>query len=418
MSAPKPLLIFDGNCQAQQLAAIVKSTGIADTIHVGGDWGFVPAYRGMMVELVPAEREAEVLAEARARGAKLIQVSQVSPRRRHKFSHPLEGIDKRLLFPELRFWAMSPQKFHASFKAEADPERIFQLDLDSARASQEKSQFPVDMAAYVEREAHRRPLFHAVNHCGGAILARLIDGLAELFQTDLDIAALRSAAAELDRSEGLNYETDHPVTAEVRSRLGFDWGPSYDAYEEMLVATRLRNWDALQRNKDRYQALFGGDSQYWKTVATLGAARKDDSVALPAFALLLERYPGLTGPWLHLASYLKGTGREDEVRALIATAESSLQGLSLFHSVASRLYFLLGDLANAEAHARIYLQRSPGNANATTPLLQVLLRQNRSEEARTILATVKDLPWVDRQQVRKTAERFAGGRELADEMGL
>lgn len=389
MAYEKPLLIFDGNCQAQHLSAMILSTGIADTIHVGGDWGFIPAHRGFISRMVTQEQEPQVLQAAKARGQRLIQVTQATPRSRVFARGEIDIVDTRVTFPEVRFWATSQRRFEEKFKTHTDLERILELDLSSMRRSQEKSGFPIDVGGFIQREVVNRPLFHTVNHPCGAVFSRLLEGLAVLLGDELDASALLALAKEVEFREGLNFETDHPVPAAVRDRLGLKWGPNYEIYATMILARRKKEWADLERDRDKYAELFSNDTQYWRAYAFLGAAQKDASIAVPAFERMLELCPGVAGPWQHYIQFLHGTGQAADISALLARAEKFFGDSSILYNIATRAYLTLRRFAEAEHQARKYWSRSQENMNAVIPLIQSLILQQRIDEASSIVKSLR-----------------------------
>jgi hypothetical protein len=413
MTRSKPLLIFDGNCQAQHLSAMILSTGIADTIHVGGDWGFIPAHRGFISRMVAESHEADELASAKAKGARLIQISQVTPRSKHVFSRgELDAVDKRVTFPEVRFWATSQRRFVEQFKADIDVERILQLDFDANTLSQQKSAFPVDVAGFIQREVINRPLFHTVNHPCGAVFSRLLEGLAGLLSAELDASVLLALAKEVEFNEGLNFVTDHPVPIAVRKKLGLNWGPNYEIYAAMILAGRKKAWTDLVRDREKYAALFSNDTQYWKVYAMLGAEQDDASVAVPAFERLLDMCPGVVGPWQHYAKFLYHRRNWSEIRRLVARAEAFFGSASALHTVAARAYLMLRDYGKAEEHARELWRLSPENIKSVVPLIQVLLAQRRVDEAVVAIASVKGRSAQQVQTLRVTLEKMQGSDPL------
>jgi hypothetical protein len=404
----KPLLVFDGNCQAQHLAAMLRSTGVADTAYVGPDWGFLPAHKGCIARLIPKEREEDELAAAKAAGAAVIQVSQLSPfSKSSRAKGALPSADRRVFFPELRQWAISPRQFASRFKAGYDVKRILELDLQSMRFAYEKSEFPIDVPGFVEREFAQRPLFHTINHPAGAVFSRLLEGLAVLLRDDLDPEVLTSLAAEVESREGLNFETDHPLPPTLRQELGLAWPSTYDRYARMLSAREDEDWEALEEGRAEFESLFAEDTQFWRAYALLGIARNDAAVAEPALERLLELCPGVRAPWMLYGQFLRRNGRKDEIPALLSRAHRLFGDCGIWHGIAARLNLMLDALPVAEGHARQHWAASMDNINSAFPLIEILLRQNRKGEAEDFIRSLETRPPLELAVLRGFLARKA-----------
>jgi tetratricopeptide (TPR) repeat protein len=409
----KPLLIFDGNCQAQHLGAMIRGAGVADTIFIGGDFGFLPSYRQRGCRIVTKDQANDVLAAAKSSGATLIQVSQLSPFARQIKALPeIELADKRVFFPEVRLWAISPRRFAEKFKSKIEVERIFELDLQSARTSQEKATFSVDIAAFVEQESKRRPLFHTINHPAGAIFARLLEGLAVTLKDEIDTKDLLAIARDIEDQEGLNFETNHPVSAHVREKLHWEWGPEYDLYAQMLTATREKNWTSLERDRNIYEQSFSEDTQFWRSYALLGRALKSEPIALPAFERLLELCPGVPGGWLLYAEFLEKLGRGEDILTMLARAEEFFEGSNRYHGLAAKIQMRLRDFAKAETHAREFWHRSSDTIQAAFPLLQILIRRKEFVELDSIVASLRERPANEVSKLDRFLSKIAAGRAV------
>ncbi len=412
--AAKPLLVFDGNCQAQHLAAMIESTGVAETAYVGPDWGFLPAYQGRICRVLRREEEPEVFAAAKAAGRRLIQVSQLSPfSKQARAQKPIESADKRVLFPELRLWAISPKRFAESFKSGFDVKRIYEIDLQAMRHAQEKTLFPVDLPAFVEREMPNRPLFHTVNHPVGAVFSRLLEGLAVLLAHEIDGNCILAVAADVEDREGLNFETDHPVSRELREELGFNWPAAYAVYERMLLAAQDKHWDELERGRGEFESLFSEDTQFWRCCALLGMARNDSAVAEPAFERLLELCPGVRAPWLLYAQFLRADRRDSDAAALLERAERFFDDCGIWHGIAARIHLMFGARRDAEEHARKHWAASSDNISSAFPLIEVLLQQQKGEEARVLVASLAGRHPIEVNNLRRFLERKKNATGLA-----
>lgn len=407
----KPLLIFTGNCQAQHLGAIVRASGVAEAVFLGADWGFMPSYRGRVCRFLHKDRAESELAAEKAAGRRLILVSQASPlAKRAPSALAFERTDRQVEFPALSFWAMAPHRFKARYHADPEPARVLELDFDSARRCQDKAKFPVDVAGFIEREIRSRSLFHTVNHPSGPVLARLVEGLAEQLRDELDGGALLEAAKDVEGREGLNFLTDHPVSADLRRQLGLDWDGSYDVYAGMLTAIRQKRWQDLETLLAGDAAQFSEDTQFWRGRCQLAEARSDDAVALPSLQKLLSLCPGVPGPWLLQARYLVRRKRPDEALALLPRAKEFFEGAPTFHAIAVRILLMLRDMPAAEAHAREIWTQSSDSIDAVFPLIDVLYRRKKSAEVESLVASLRARPPNEQQALDNYLKRRGSER--------
>ena len=296
----------------------------------------------------------------------------------------------------MTMWSLSREAFSDRFGVEYEPSRAHEIACAQNEAAQSKAAFPVDVASFIAAEMPGRPLFHTVNHPSGAVLSMLLRGLATLLSSEMECAALVELADEWSTREGLNYLTDHPVAPEIRDSLGWEWGDTYTLYAEMLRLTVERRWRELEEHRDAYEPTFKGDTQFWCCMASLGNARRDDSIALPAFEQLLRLCPGVAGPWMMYARYLVALRRRDDAEALIERARV-LGNSSAFHGIAADVFALLKNWKMSEMHARERLKRSPNEMRATFPLISILVKQGRNRELELLLASLAARPPRDRK---------------------
>lgn len=384
---PTPLIVFAGNCQALQLAAMLKQSGVADSMYVGGDWGFLPSYRGQTASVL----SGDVLTELKNAGRRIILVDQVGPLTKPRYASRIDPnlFDRRILFPIVTLWSMSRHRFVEAFKAHWSFARMHEVNAEANAAAQEKSNFPVDVASFVAREIPRRSLFHTVTHPSGAVYAELLKGLIELLKDEIDCAQLVPIVQACADEEGLNFQTDHPVAKNLMKTLGWDWGPDYETYVQMIKAAAEKRWDDLEENRGIYEALFARDTQFWRCFALLGFERQDDAIALPAFEGLLEHCPGEPSPWLQYARYLVRKRRTTEAEQLLSRARDFFGDSSAFHGVAARVEMMLRRLDEAEGHAREHWRRSSDAIHAAFPLIQVLQLQSRNDEAEDLILSLR-----------------------------
>jgi len=388
-----PLLLVDGNCQAQHVAAMLRAAKIGEPVYVGGDYGRMPSHAGKGCRIVAPRDAPEIVRLAHQAGRRVIQISQRTPMK-HGELGPLADVDKRILFPELRMWSLSRPRFLERFKANMSLERILELDLSSAETSEEKANFPVSVATFFRENVSRVPLFHTVNHPAGAIFSPLLRGIAVLLRDEIDMQSIEAVADSVAGQEGLNYQTDHPLSAEDRAQLKFDWGPDYELYAAMIRLREAANWDELRGLDRQLLALFSEDTQFWRMRMEMGRALDDEAMAAEALEQLLDRCPGVPGTWLAYANLLASHRNMEELQALAVRAEVFYEGAFAFDAFAARVFLLLGDLDRAEAHARACRENAPDELPSAYALLQVLMRRRDVEAFKNLVADLRAQPKI------------------------
>ncbi|MBA3519150.1 MAG: hypothetical protein H0T75_16285 [Rhizobiales bacterium] len=397
----KPLIIFDGNCQAQHLAAIFAGSGLADTRHVGKNFGFVPAYNGVGCRIIEPEAVLPLVEAARANGQKIIQVSQSSPFQQ-KFAGPvIDHVDHRAFVPEFRFFSMAPKQFEEFFKIKAPSiQRLFDMDLKNGAIAQKKSGFGVDVAGYIAENVKKRSLFHYVNHPNGSIISLLLRGLGEQLNGCVDISLLSRTAEEIQEKEGLNFTSSHPVRSEVRKELNLSWGTSYDVYSRMMRSLRSKDWHGLLASRDLYEGYFSEDTQFWEAMAqSLRNASKDVEDTFFAFERLLQLSPGYSVYWTWYFDFLLKQRQRDTALSVYQRAHEFFGDSNSFNVIASQVESRLGNLEKAETHAWRYYNDSGKNMRAAFPLMSILARRQRGDDLSRIYQAHMNEPEFKRDQL-------------------
>jgi hypothetical protein len=173
----------------------------------------------------------------------------------------------------------------------------------------------------------------------------------------------------------------------------------------MLRAMEQRNWNALQKGRPEFEALFSEDTKFWHAYALLGNDTNDETVALPALERLLELCPGVRAPWQLYAQFLVRINRRDEVRRLIGRARAFFGECGIFHSISARAHLMVGNLSEAETDARRLWEVSSANINAAFPLLEVLLLQQRHTDACLFIESLGKRSEVELQGLRRFLAR-------------
>lgn len=387
-----PLLLVNGNAQAQHIAAMLRAADIGEVIYVGKDFGIMPSYEGRGCRIVsPRDVEAPINA-AREADQLVVQINQDTPRKK---SPIFDGIRKLVMFPSLAFWALNTELFARSFKATLSIDRIFDLDIALVEKSEWRTGFPVPVASFLRENIRRKPLFHTVNHPHGALLAPLLRGIAIQLSEIIDPEKVNAVADGIADREGLNFQTDHPMSKEDRDSLGLNWGPQYELYARMIRFREASAWDDLQNTDKELSIQFSNDSQYWRTRSEMGVALDDMIIASEAFEQLLQRCPGAPGVWLSYARLLNAQGRMGRLQDLLDRAKLFYEGASAYDAFASRVFMSLGKFEQAIVHGRACYLNATDEVEAAFPFLQALVRTRREEELRGTVAELRAKPALE-----------------------
>jgi len=412
----KPLLVFDGNCQAQHLAAIFESSGAVETVHIGRDFGFLPAFSGIPCRMRPTYALADTIKAARIRGQTIVRCSQVSPRAEVEESLG-QGVDHVVLFPEVRFYTLRPDSFRKTFNApHVSVKRIFDFDTKNTTYSQKKAAFPIDLAFHIGEISQSRSGFHTQNHPTGEILALIADGIVRQLAGIVDGSSIAPTIADLRASEGLNFRTDHPVAAETLKALGFDWGGKYEIYRQMIALGKDKCWVEFDKNAGAF-AEFEDETIYWEYRVGASLFRNAFDEARSGAEVLLAKSPGSAKYWSLYARSLVDLEPEARKVALIALkdrAETFFGSSNTGNFVVGYIHEVLKDYDVAEIKYRTYFNTAKkanedgGAVEAARPLLNLLIKRDR-------LGAVARLVLSEREtshRARRSLEKFLADKGL------
>lgn len=375
----KSLLVFDGNCLSQHLASMFDGSGLADAIFVGMDFGYVPAYRGIACKFVSEQEAVAKVLAARKSGRTTYQVSQTSQRSGAGTFAYSEHVHHVLKFPHVQFYAMAPQVFQREYGRSLKPARLFDLDIKVIRACQVNAESTIDFANIVATETRNRNLFHAVTHPSGFInslkfrlVASQVEGLepTEWARVEQDIA----------KSEGINFSSHHPLSKETYVELGAEW-EAYDDYRQLLALEGSREWRAILDRSEVYFELFGYDSRALLALIRASLASQDEAISDIATARFIKLSPGFFHSWLLRYDYLIQFKEGDGIDELMLKARSFYGEQRMLQLVLGWLLVHLKRYNEAIQYIERWIDVAPDRADAILPMLHLLMRTGRSEEA-------------------------------------
>jgi hypothetical protein len=378
-----PLIVFDGNCQSQHLAAIFRGAGVAETFAIGGDLGFVPSFRSTACRYTTSEDAEARIRQAKADGRLTLQVTQSSPMSDGQEFSYTSAVDGVVRFPHTQFYAVKPDLFAATFRVRPSVQRMYDMDLRAIATCQKRAGSGTDFSELLATLAKTSPPFHSETHPGGIFTAEMVMDIGRRMPLP-DLARLEDAAAQLRRTEGINHVTYHPVDAEILDELGFDWGDSYRMFRQMLIYASRENWAAIIGRYPQYLETCAEDSQFWQISARAFAHAEMRDEAAHAFGKLLERTPGSLHSWLLAIYFHLDAGERDQAEALMARAFDFYQGQRGYSQLMAFVMLRMSNLQEAETHAREYLANTPDRSEGVLPLVKVLGVSGRTEEARNI----------------------------------
>lgn len=379
-----PLIIFDGNCQGQHLSAIISATNIAECYSIGQDLGFLPSHLGYACQYVSEEDAYEMIIDAKRRDRFIIQATQSTPQSDGAEMSYTHLVDKIIRYPHLQFYAVSPREAQEQFGARATPTRMLNMDLDIIGICQRRANARFDFASFIRETSQNRSLFHTALHPNGEVMAHMLRSFSEQIP-DADISKIECAAKFLEKNEGINSSTLHPVGKDILVELGFDWGEGYEVYREMMELRVAGEWQAIVDAEERYLEKFASDSWCWLSLTQAYTALGDWDRAQRCLWRLLELSPGNLHFWLCGLNIFLASGDSDGVQALAHRANAFFRGQRIFSQVMAYFHLNSGRADKAVAYARDYHQRTPDRADALVPLLQSLKFLQREEDVKQII---------------------------------
>lgn len=393
------LMVFDGNCLSQHVAAIFQGGGLADAIFVGHDFGYLPSYRGAACRFV-SEAEAERRVEAaRQSGRMTYQVSQASQRAGAGTFSYTSKVHKVIKFPHVQFYAMAPGAFQAEYGRALSPKRLFDLDLQVVQACERHAESTVDIAGLMREQTTRTNLFHSVTHPSGLITSLKVRQVA-LQMDDLERSEWERVEKDVASVEAINFMSHHPLSIETYDSLGLDW-PNYHDYRNLLVGEETQQWEAIRENSAQYFTLFGEDSRALLALIRMALALNDEGVLRVATENFLRLSPGFFHAWLLRFEYLLRFRSLDKLDVLLVQAKSFYGEHRLFPLIMAWINIHLGHLAEADPYARSWLSRAPDRADAIVPSLYVHVRGGESEKAAAAaIAYVRTRPMSELEMLR------------------
>lgn len=328
-----PLMVFEGNCQAQRLAAVFDSSGCVEAVHVGDDYGYIPYFGGRLCRSFPLDALPGLQRSARAAGRRVIRCLQTSPFAKPNPSN-FEGTEIVAMFPAVTLLAMNTSEFEKAYKVSRQSvQRIYDLDIRNVEANQKKANFPIDVSRFIADALPNRPLFHSVWHPCGEVEATLCSGLLHTLEGAIDTSSIHRVVDILTRAEGINITTDHPMPDDDMKALGFEWGEPYLLYCEMIRNTRCERFEIILDSMDKYGELFCGDTQYLRAIAGSAFNTGRYNLAELYYNNLVERDPGVFQYWRGYAELIfAGANRHVSNRAmndLLCKANKVLKGTNL-----------------------------------------------------------------------------------------
>ena len=379
-----PVIFFTGNCQAQHLAAIFNNGGLAEAYAIGLDRGFLPSFRGKVAKYVDVEQAALIAKEAAGDGRLVIAAAQMN----------LNGADETLFsaadrivqFPHLHAFVFRPSEAGVSSE---DPEairKLFYHDLKTVDRCQSMAGCKFGYATAIREQFRIRPMFHSHLHPGSYLTSLLVEDIAR--QIGLEFyEKSRPVIAEILRSEGLNFITDHPVGDITLQTLGCQW-PSYDLYRNMIMNDRAGNSEFMLSNRDALVKLFGHETIYLQALMNaLSASGKFDE-AKEVSRELEYRAPGYVKTWFNRIDVERKSGASDDViYAILSDADEAFNHNRLALHLRSLVALRIGrPEAGLEAAMR-YHSNAPDLSFSVRPLIRILSQLGRDDEAADILRT-------------------------------
>ena len=378
----RPLLIFDGNCQAHHLAAIFESSGLAETYSIGDDYGFVPSYQGVTTKYCTIDEAMIYVRQAKTLKRPVYQISQSTQMQdasHHDYRSLVDGVIK---FPFLQYYCIVPERFQSIYKNRRSPKQILDFDLSLMRLCQEKAESSIDYVSFVRQEGKRTLLFNTENHPRGILVAQMfLDVATQLPFLDKKIVA--DVAIDLDNSEGINHVTVHPISSEVREMLDFRWGDDYVLLVEILNARSHANWVDVMR-LCASAPNFWNDSQLLMAFNQACMAINDLENKGDYFFRLTQLLPGFVHSWLLRYQYWQRLNDESEMRQCRIEVRRALRGSRYYSMTRGWMEIQDGCFDESLNYGIDYLQRTPDRADGIVLYTKSLCLLGRHDEAKKI----------------------------------
>lgn len=373
-SGQKPFVVFDGNCQAHHLAAIIEAGGIAETWVNGRDFGTIPSFRGRLARYADENACAQMVAHARSQGRVCVQATQSTP-----WSDQTPTAYTGLVHQVVRF-----PYLHCNAYLRASGEgcaagllkRVYEADLDVIRLCQGYACSGFDFAGFIEAEQVRHPLFHMHVHPGPALTSELVRDLGrrtEAFPDD----AIEAMARECAAGEGINVFTQHPIAASAREVLGFGWPHDYAVYADMIATARRGDWPRFLAQASVWEARFANETQYWSGLFDAAVGLRQDALAAASFERLIALSPGFPQFWTTAYAYFEG-GKPALRERVLSVYMAQRQSNNILSSMDS----MEGHHDQAIAHAHRFLEQAQDLNDGFVPLMLALVAAGRADEAR------------------------------------
>lgn len=385
-----PLIIFDGNCQAHQLAAIFNASGLARAYCIGEDYGFVPSYRGIGASFLTREEATGLVKFAKSSGGRVYQASQTTQMQEYLTTEYTTLVDDVIKFPFLQSYAIAPHEFDKVYRRNVEPNRLLGLDIQLMRVVQEKALATFDFAEFISNAGATRPLFNTQNHPRGELTANLFlevcRGVEGIRESDAEAVAF-----DLRTQEGINHITVHPISEGVLSALGYDWGHKYEKFRRVIHSLGASQWtkvidEALDKDLD-----LENDSQLLFALgrATLNLGTAQEHMHL--FQRLTYLTPGFIHSWLMRAEATKKDTNGGDWKNLLADLRSALGSARYYSHARAWLEIHIGNYQDANSYALDYLERAPDCVDAILPISKAMALAGSLDSARqTFLQYAKD----------------------------
>ncbi|KQW62852.1 MULTISPECIES: hypothetical protein [unclassified Ensifer] len=385
MSKDDLIILFDGNCQSHHLSAVFDATGVADCYTIGRDRGFIPSFRGVLTKYVEDDHAHAFVEQAKKSGKSVVQASQSSPmaaEKLHSFSSQLDGIVR---FPHLQCLAYKPEDTGIKVDGPEQLKRLYDLDLKIIERCQVRAGSQVDFAGLVrERQVHA-PMFHMTLHAGALITALLVKDLARQLG-DSATETVSEAAGEIERTEGINFVTHHPLDDRVLSTLGFQW-EGYDDYRKLILSMKSNEFEFVLNNEDKLKQRFGHETIFWQAMMRARTISGDFVGAFEASDVLQRRCPGSVMTWFDRVDCERKAGATVErIDEILETAEAVFNGSRQFLHLRALVKLRLGRADDSLQDAEAYFRSADELFDSIKPMLRTLLALGRVEEAKQALS--------------------------------